>query len=151
MEFTAEDLTQNRRGQLSPMQMQKLDVLRDMFVSDLHDTPPLHIPSVIRLMIMAVLAGILHLLGVLDRLQDWLGAGYRPLLFGGGLLLLGWLVWDQFRYAAMAYRKLRREGGGSAPAGRGGWLWRELHQAGQPAHPGLYADRRGHRGGQRRR
>jgi hypothetical protein len=101
MEFTAEDLAQNRRGQVSPMQLQKLAVMRDMFVSDLHDTPPLHIPSVTRLIVIAVLAGILHLLGVLDRLQHWLGAGYHPLLLGGGLLLLEWLVWDQFRYAAV--------------------------------------------------
>ncbi len=101
MEFTPEDLAHNRRGELSPMQMQKLAVLRDMFVSDLRDAPPLHIPSVIRLIVIAVLAGLLQLLDVLSRLQRWLGAGYHPLLLGGGLLLLGWFVWDQFRYAAV--------------------------------------------------
>jgi hypothetical protein len=66
MEFSAEDLAQNRRGQVSPMQRQKLDVLRDMFVSDLHDTSPLYVPSVIHLMVIAVLAGFLHPLAVLD-------------------------------------------------------------------------------------
>lgn len=101
MEFSSEDLVQNRRGELSPMQLQKLVVLRDMFVDDLHDRPPLHIPSIIRLIGIALLAGLLHLLGVLDRLQRWLDAAYRPLLLGGGLLLLGWFVWDQFRYVAV--------------------------------------------------
>jgi hypothetical protein len=101
MEFSSEDLAQNRRGELSPMQLQKLVVLRDMFVDDLHDRPPLHLPSIIRLIIIALLAGLLHLLGVLDRLQHWLDAGYRPLLLGGELLLLGWVVWDQFRYVAV--------------------------------------------------
>jgi hypothetical protein len=83
------------------MQMQKLAVMRDMFVSDLHHAPPLHIPSVIRLIIIGVLAGLLHWLGVFDRLQQWLAAWYHPLLLGGSLLLLGWFVWDQFRYLAV--------------------------------------------------
>ena len=101
MEFTPNDLVQNRRGVLSPMQMQKLAVLRDLFVSDLHDAAPLHIPSIIRLIILGVLAGFLHWLGLSDRLQQWLDAWFRPLLLGGSLLLLGWFLWDQFRYWAV--------------------------------------------------
>ena len=36
MEFTAHDLAQNRRGDLSPLQRQKLAVMRDMFIDDLN-------------------------------------------------------------------------------------------------------------------
>lgn len=60
MEFIPNDLVLNRRGELSPTQRQKLDVMRDMFVSDLHDAPPLHIPSVIRLIILGSLTGLLQ-------------------------------------------------------------------------------------------
>ena len=101
MEFTADDLAKNRRGDLSPMQRQKLVVMRDMFIDDLNAVPPLHIPSVIRLVVIGLLAGLLYVLGVFDRLQQALDAWYRPLLLGGCLLFLGWFLWTQFRYMAV--------------------------------------------------
>ena len=101
MEFTAHDLAQNRRGDLSPLQHQKLAVMRDMFIEDLNAVPPLHIPSIVRLIVIGLVAGVLYVFGVFDRLQQGLDAWYRPLLLGSGLLLLGSFLWTQFRYAAV--------------------------------------------------
>ena len=101
MEFTAHDLAQNRRGDLSPLQHQKLAVMRDMFIDDLNAVPPLHIPSIVRLIVIGLVMGILYVFGVFDRLQQGLDAWYRPLLLGSSLLLLGSFLWTQFRYAAV--------------------------------------------------
>lgn len=104
MEFTSNDLIHNRRGELSEVQTQKLDVMRDMFVGDIQDAPLLHIPSIIILGIIGAVAVILHFMGIFNRLQQWLGALCLPLLIGGSLCILGWFLWAQFRYWAV--RKL---------------------------------------------
>ncbi|NDJ76887.1 MAG: hypothetical protein GYB65_11565 [Chloroflexi bacterium] len=101
MEFTAHDLAQNRRGGLSPQQHQKLALMRDMFIDDLNTVPPLHVPSIVRLIVIGLVAGVLYALGVFERLQQGLDAWYRPLFVGSSLLLLGWFLWAQFRYAAV--------------------------------------------------
>ena len=101
MEFTSDDLDKNRCGDLSPMQLQKLVVMRDMFIDELNDVPPLHLPSIIRLVGIGLLAGLLYVLGVFDRLQQGLDSWYRPLFLGSSLLLLGWFLWTQFRYVAV--------------------------------------------------
>jgi hypothetical protein len=101
MEFTSHDLVQNRRGDLSPQQRQKLAIMRNMFIDDLDAVPPLHIPSIVRLIIIGLVVGVFYVFGMFDRLQQGLDAWYRPLLLGSSLLLLGWFLWTQFRYAAV--------------------------------------------------
>ena len=98
MEFTAKDLTLNQRGELSPTQQQKLIVMRDMFISDIYEAPPLHVPSAFILITLAVSAAILDVLGAFNRLHQEIDAWYRPLLVGVGLLILGWFLWRQVRY-----------------------------------------------------
>jgi len=98
MEFSSDDLVLNRRGELSPAQMTKLDILCDLFVQDLREAPPLHLPSVIFLMGFGLVAGFLYLVGVADLLHHWLDAWYYPVLIVGSLLLLARFVWNQFRY-----------------------------------------------------
>lgn len=99
VEFTPDDLVLNRRGELSPAQRQKLDVMYELFVQDLHDAPPLHLPSMIHLIALGLLAGLLQLVGLFDRLQHWLDGWYRPLLISGMVLILARFLWNQFRYA----------------------------------------------------
>jgi hypothetical protein len=101
MEFTSSDLTHNRRGELSADQRLKLEVMRDVLVSDLEESPPLHIPSIITLVVIGIVALILHFLGMFTRLQQWLPNLYLPLLIGGGLFILGRFVWTQFRYVTV--------------------------------------------------
>ena len=101
MEFTSNDLTLNQRGDLSPAQQQKLVVMRDLFISDIDDAPPLHIPSLFTLIVISVSTGLLHFLGVLNRLQQGLDTWYRPVLIGISLLVIGSSLWKQFRYWAV--------------------------------------------------
>ena len=49
VEFTSNDLTHNRRGELSAEQQYKLKVVRDVMVSNLEESPLQHIPSIITL------------------------------------------------------------------------------------------------------
>ena len=101
MEFSAQDLDQNRQGELSPDQWHKLDVMRDTFIADLKDLPLLHTPSIMRLMTIGVVAGICYVLGVFDRLAQVLDQWYSPVLLGTSLLILGWFVWTQVRFIAV--------------------------------------------------
>ena len=98
MEFSPDDLVLNRRGELSPAQRQKLDVMYQLFVQDLHDAPPLHLPSLIQLIVLGLVAGFLSLVGLFDRLQHWFEAWYQPLLIVGALIILARFLWIQFRY-----------------------------------------------------
>jgi hypothetical protein len=99
MEFSPDDLVFNRRGELSPAQRQKLEVMYELFVQDLHDAPPLHLPSVFQLIGLGLAVGILHLVGLFDRLQHWFQAWYQPLLIGGALIILVRFLWIQIRYS----------------------------------------------------
>jgi hypothetical protein len=63
--------------------------MRDMFIDDLNAMPPLHIPSIVRLIVIGLVAGVLYVFGVFDRFQQGLDALYCPLLLSSSLLLLG--------------------------------------------------------------
>lgn len=101
MEFTNNDLILNRGGQLSGLQMHKLDIMREMFVSDIYEAPRVQIPSVIILVVIGIVTACLNYMGIFSNLQQWLGSLYLPLLIGISLFILGWFLFIQFRYRAV--------------------------------------------------
>jgi hypothetical protein len=101
MEFARQDLLANRKGQLTPFQHQKIALMTDMVIEDLEDAPPLFMPGLVKLLLIAVAVGIAYWLGGFGLLKRWLGPFCLPAVVLLGLLLLGPMLWRQFQYLAV--------------------------------------------------
>lgn len=104
MEFTRQDLAANRQGRLTAFQHEKIALATNMMVDDLEDAPPLFGPGVVKLLVLAAAAGLAYWLGGFRLLARWLGAFYLPVVILVASLLVGPLLWRQFKYVMVRRR-----------------------------------------------
>jgi hypothetical protein len=101
MEFTRQDLVANRKGQLTPLQHEKIALMTEMVIAELEDAPPLYIPGVVKLLAIAAAAGLAYWLGGFALLERLLGTFYPPVVILIGALVIGSLLWRQIQYSAV--------------------------------------------------